>query len=861
MQFFKLKDSMAALILIVLLMASVMLILMPVKAQEDQPHGAAPGNASYPIAPPAGVTPNVTLKTIPYLSFRPNPVGIGQPFLVNMWLQPPLHVSRQFTNSYVVTIIKPDGSNVTVGPMDSFQGDGTAWFEYIADQLGTWKLKFTFLGQFFPEGNYTSPASGFGGQAITYLGSAYYQPSTSPELTLTVQQGQVMSWPPSSLPTDYWTRPISMENREWSVIGGNNPYTGIGGVEGWPNNTNIYRSNYKFTPFVQGPSSAHIVWRRLGALSGIFGGAYGSSSAFLDYTGVAFTFGGAGPGATGNPSIVFEGRCYQTITKVANTLVNGTYLNVPTNVWQCFDIRTGEIFWEQTGITNPPTAISYQANNPAVPGAVFRTGAVISLVAVNNGRLIKYDPATGAATGNFSIAPLTTGTIYNDPYVLSIQNVGNNTNPNYRLINWTMEGTSATLAGRVQSNISWPFSSLGTADFEQNIAVTTQTISSNGTGIGVGTRLIGVNIVTGNVAWNTTTELTSGTQAPFSGSTAIADHGKFAIRLNDGLWHAWDINTGNVAWTSKLSSYPWGTFGAYAVQSAYGLLFYNQYDGVHAYDWNDGHVVWSFQAPTPYEYETPYEGNYSWFSDGIVADGKLYAYTVEHSPTAPISRGFRIFCINATTGQGIWNVTGAMAPGVVADGYLTASNYYDGYLYIFGKGKSTTTVTVSQSSVTNGATLLIEGTVMDMSPGNPNAPCVSKDSMTQWMEYLYMQHQIPSNVTGVPVTLTAISADGKIIDIGTTTTNGFYGTFSMPWTPTSNGQYIIVASFAGDESYGSSAASTGIIINQASASPTPTSTSNIQAIPAYTMLDLGIIAAVIIAIIIGLVNLMLLRRR
>ena len=34
-----------------------------------------------------------------------------------------------------------------------------------------------------------------------------------------------------------------------------------------------------------------------------------------------------------------------------------------------------------------------------------------------------------------------------------------------------------------------------------------------------------------------------------------------------------------------------------------------------------------------------------------------------------------------------------MSKGAIADGYLTAANSYDGYMYVFGKGKSATTVT------------------------------------------------------------------------------------------------------------------------------------------------------------------------
>jgi hypothetical protein len=70
-------------------------------------------------------------------------------------------------------------------------------------------------------------------------------------------------------------------------------------------------------------------------------------------------------------------------------------------------------------------------------------------------------------------------------------------------------------------------------------------------------------------------------------------------------------------------------------------------------------------------------------------------------------------------------------------------------------------------------------------------------------------------MTGVPVTLTAIGADGTVIDIGATTTNPYYGTFSTAWTPPKEGVYTITASFTGDDSYGSSAAATAVSVGPA----------------------------------------------
>jgi hypothetical protein len=146
-----------------------------------------------------------------------------------------------------------------------------------------------------------------------------------------------------------------------------------------------------------------------------------------------------------------------------------------------------------------------------------------------------------------------------------------------------------------------------------------------------------------------------------------------------------------------------------------------------------------------------------------------------------------------------------------------------------------------------------------MSPGMPGTPCVSKESMTDWMDYLYMQKPIPADVTGVPVSLDAVDPNGNTLHIATVTTD-ISGSFSYLWaTPDVSGKYVVTATFLGDDSYGSSYAETAVGLTQASASPTPTSDG--QAGSAYSMLDIGIIVAVVIAIIIGLVNLLLLLRR
>ena len=237
----------------------------------------------------------------------------------------------------------------------------------------------------------------------------------------------------------------------------------------------------------------------------------------------------------------------------------------------------------------------------------------------------------------------------------------------------------------------------------------------------------------------------------------------------------------------------------------------------------------------------------------MIADGKLYTYNTEHTPTEPITRGWRLHCINATTGEGIWNITGPMSVGGIADGYLIASNSYDGYTYVFGKSQSKTTISAPQTSVAPGQSLMITGTVTDLAPAQPGTPCVSKETMTTQMEYLHMQHPIDGignneTISGVPVALTVIASDGSVIDLGTTTTNGYYGTFSMSWTPPAEGKYEIIASFASDDSYGSSAASTAVTVGSA---PEPITFPE-QVVPAdYTWTIVGMGIAIIIAVAIA----------
>jgi hypothetical protein len=855
------KTKAATTIALILLMASTAgLFSIPVVSAAEV---AVPG----PL--PAGATPSVTITPVPHLSFRPNPVGVGQTFIVNLWLTPSVHASRHHPE-YDVIITKPDGTADTI-KMESYPADSTAWFEYVASEVGTWKLKFVFPGTYFPGG--TVPGGFFEGATVTLL-PAYYSPVSTEEETLTVQDAVVLPWPEDALPTDYWTRPVHVENRQWWPYSGNWPATGYNGMgtdkwdELYPgcNPYWTYSSmgmSSRLTPWVQGPNSAHILWKRQDNLAGLIGGQAGKY-------GVS--------GEPSGPSIIYSGRVYDSYTKPGL----GSSTSAST-MFRCYDLRTGQVYWEYPVTTTSsggfffggtsgliPNLIEYNAPTQSeVAGAEAAGTWSVNLIRIQGSYLYKWNPWTGAMTANISISPISGGIFYRQPtgrgqgelpLVLSIQNLGSG---NYRLINWTTSGTSTNFASRIQSNTSYAMSSLPSlCDFESGLGGAVSGITT--AGVYTGETITGYDLWTGQRLWNTTLN-----EPMYSMLCDIVDHGKIATLTAYGHYVCYDLRTGNKLWTSDTMDYPYSSagFGGYTAFSGYGMIFREAYDGIYAFNWTNGKEVWHYVAPAASPYETPYTDNnnetvmpfYSFGVGGQIADGKFFTWNYEHTESWPVTRGWSVHAIDVFTGEGVWNLTGCATPRAIADGYLITTGWADGYTYIIGKGKSATTVEGPKTAIALGQSVVITGTVLDQSPGQPGTPCVSKTSMKTQMDYLHMQLPIDGiyhNVvmTGVPVMLTAIDQNGGATDIGTVTSEAYYGTFSKSWTPPAEGDYQIIASFAGDESYGSSGASTAVTVGPAPAQI------NIpeQIVPYdYTLTIIGTGVAVIIALAIAVVILIL----
>ena len=130
--------------------------------------------------------------------------------------------------------------------------------------------------------------------------------------------------------------------------------------------------------------------------------------------------------------------------------------------------------------------------------------------------------------------------------------------------------------------------------------------------------------------------------------------------------------------------------------------------------------------------------------------------------------------------------------------------------------------------------------------------------MTPWMEYVYMQRPRPTDVTGVTLSIDVIDANGNHRNIGTTTSDAS-GAFSFLWTPDIEGKYTVTATFAGSESYWSSNAETSFAVDPAAPTASPLQETSQPPIEMY--IAAATIAIIIAVALVGLVIVMVLRKR
>jgi len=795
------------------------------------------------------------------VSATPDPVGVGQPVYINAFMTKPNQGAGMGTagtrfEGLSIVITAPNGNKETFGPKQA-DATGGIFMTYYPTVTGNFTLQ-----AFYPGQNITSSQK--------YLGSE------SSIVTFTVQQDPIPTTGQNPLPTEYWSRPIYSTNFDWGAQLGSN-WWGLGGPSF--SITGGYDAQGNVQPYGQAPTSAHILWTKPTSFGGQPGGEITSDqeSQFTSSSILKNHF---------NPIIVYGVLIYQEWP----TANNPSGIDKPL-MWKAIDLKSGELLWEkQRGITNSEDIIWGQIQK-------FHTiqeyGSFATFWSSGaGGMLYVYDAFTGDHMANVTNAPaapmLSTRTGLVDSW--NYNTMGSILRYYTDSGNLTCWNSSKLFTNGASGQVNWTNGVEWTFNMTQKFPVGTPTsigaitVSDKATGEGVilmrsaptaiaytssGYQVTaGINIKTGALLWG-----------PLNQSIPLYQDVTM-VAARDGVFILHNKDTNEVYGYSLVNGAPmWGpvklegnafSYLSRGAEIAYGQVYIWDFGGfVHALDLKTGKINWVFTRGSA-GYDNPYGIWPIWhFGSQSIGDGMLFL-SESRMYDPPMSPGYHRLAINCTTGELVWKIESfaGRAPGAIADGMLVQWNSYYKQLDVFGQGQTATTVAASPEVSVQGSSVLIKGMVTDESPGTKNTnsiarfpngvPAVSEESQEEWMEYVYMQQPRPTNAAGVPVTLSVIDSNDNSRQIGTATTDD-NGMFGFTWTPDIQGQYTVIATFAGSQSYYGSSAQTYFEVDPAAPTPAPTdapvkSTADQYFVPA--------VAGIIVAIAIGFaVTILVLRKR
>jgi outer membrane protein assembly factor BamB len=830
---------------------------------------------ALPSVTAQGSTRVSTKQSYPYLGAIPNPAGVNQPVLLHLGITDQLETTKDGYENLTVSVIDPDGEESTIGPRrtDSTGGTGAT---FTPTKVGTYILQARFPAQWY---NFTGFNMFFG-----FIDKAtYYKEGVSEPLELVVQEEAIIYYPGHSLPEEYWSRPVDAQLREWSTIAGNWL------ISGWDQPFN------KLAPYNDGPETAHILWRKKLTTGGLVGGELGNQ---------AYECGDAYEGFY-DGSVIIGGVLYYNRYKAG----------YPTQEVVAVDLHTGEELW-----------IKVLGNNERIA-----FGQNFYWDSYNYHGTFDYIWTTVGTTWNAYDA-------YTGVYVYSIENVPSGTmiyGPKGEIYIYTVDLTNGwmTLWNSSSSRLvidegSWLFmmgmQGSGTYDaqlgIEWNKTIPTglagsvlvtledriiggTTDSFAGVAGGPTMQLWGLNLKTGHegeLLFNTTWSRPSGNLTMVYKGASLQE-GIFIISEKETTYHhAFDIDTGKLVWSTSESQYYLDSLDYWTSASMHTVLAYGKFISVgsggivYAYDAETGDLEWTYEAEDSYQ-EILWSNNWNLLI-AFITDGKIYLTHTEHSPIDPKPRGAPFICLNTEDGSVVWRIDGAFrgaywgGRAIIGDSIIATYNTYDQQIYAIGKGASATTVTAPDIAQSLDMPILIQGTVMDVSPGTkdtalqlrfPNGvPAISDEDISEWMKYVYMQFKKPEEATGVEVVFNWVDSDGTWHDLDRTKTD-VSGQFSYVWTPPAEGKYTIVATFMGSEGYYASSARTAIVVGPATekapsaeeiadttvgrlpAYPTSSEIAQetVTQLPAYLTIDLVILIVAAVGVVIGLIAYMALRKQ
>ena len=851
-------------------------------------------------------TPPITIATYAYVSVSPNPVGVGQQVRVLMWIDQTINggaIENDYRfHNYKLTIIKPD--NVTeiktwdiVRDLTSSQG-----YTYTPEQLGTYTFKFDFPGQDYNTYSH-NPAS-------AYVNDTYAASSASTTLTVQQAQvptkgsyplpteywtrpiyGENTAWwsissnwfgtgspafPPVSTGSAryshdtigpltshiMWTKPL----QSGGVVGGDDFV-----IQGDTYSEGTSRATKYSNPIIL---NGKVFYKEPLFMSGSSGPT----------TCVDLRTGKLIWSRSDVPALSF-GCTYAVHTENTQGVFAVLYTN---NFARAFDPDTGNPLYNVTGVPSGTAVIG--PNGEILRYTMTNTGTSSNpkwyLAQWNSSKLWTFGQSIG----------------YSDVIDGSIADPKN---ANYRY-DWNVSIPWLDVMG----NETWvtlsdltPYKGYTTTgsppivnpDATNPVNVVCAffndvMICRNGSLPTSGLALSGISITPytyfavnlnsskgsiGSILWMKTYDPPANNINVFPGGFDQASRVFVEYYKQTAQWVAYSMQTGERLWTTKsqtdfnaLEYYGSIRSSAAVAQFAYGKLYASGFGGVcFCYDLTNGNLLWTYGNggagnSTNAGFSAGGEVYYPMFID-VIANGVVYLETSEHTVQTPIYPGALKRAINATDGTEIWTLSSYSSGGggffayAFADGFENWFNGYDSQIYTVGRGPSAITVTAPDLAASFGQGVVIRGTVMDISSGTtqdlqkakfPNGvPCAADSIMTEWMGYVYQQKPIPTDFTGVPVSLYVLDSNGNYRQIGETTTNA-NGKYTFTWKPDIPGDFTVSAVFAGTKAYWSSSDTASFTI--AETGPTQSPYPEIT-LPPTEMYIIGVGIAIILAVAIA----------
>jgi hypothetical protein len=845
------------------------------------------------IALPAATAQEQTydFPTYLFVSVAPNPVGVDQLVYVTATFSRPTPTAEGYGGDWyenvTIEMVDPDGEKTEYGPYLTGMVGGVT-INFVPNQVGEYTFQAFYPGETLDLTNPTdrNPNRGWNRHLI----GSRLLPTESEIMTLTVQEDPVEPiYQTPSLPDEYWTRPIYATNWAWAEVGAN--WFSIGG-------SGKYDATGNLQPYGTAPNTGHIMWTKY--LEGFFGGQPGAPILGDQATQYSSTSGVA----TYYTPIIMNGILYYNKHYGDQFAIGG---------WEAVDIRTGEKVWSKpAGVTGQESlqfgqilrvhneqeygSWAYLYSSPTNLGwgapswrGIYDAKTCTLVANLTNAVSASFLMSCEDNTKGTLLGYYTSGgnlVMWNSSKIFSYEQeymgfiIGRRTHT-FGTHNWT-EGVewSVPLPTELDGN---PISlSVGATTPEVILvrqlggALANQGVNTEGWQI-----TAGYDAKTGAKLWGPIKQT-----IPELEDVALlaARDGYYVLHSKDKFQaYGYSLTTGKKLWGPvQLEGNAWSASWRSA-DIAYGKVYIWDLGGwVQAIDLESGEVAWNFTRGSA-GYDTPY-GTYTIFGYNAhsIADGKLFlSEGVTYTP--PLSPSRRL-ALNCTDGSLVWSTLNfnSKAVGAIADGYLVTWNCFDNQLYSFGKGPTETTVSIKTNVISQGSSVLIEGTVIDISAGSEQEgvierfphglPAVADECMSEWMEYVYMQQIKPEDVEGVKVFVKILDPNGDWYSATVTTDRN--GRFSHMWAPAIVGEYKVTAMFEGSESYYASQETTTFGVDEAQAAEDVPSAEEIadatanklpayQApeMPAYLTIDLVILIIAAVGVVIGLVAYMALRKQ